>query len=57
MLEEKYRHLTPETIDKIDKAIHSILSGNCSRVDVSDQIKVYMCKNVIRVDLKIRESI
>lgn len=38
------------------KAIAAILEGTCKRVDVTPDIKVYECKNVIRIDLKIREE-
>ena len=41
---------------KIARAILDILGGDCSRVDVSKDVKVYECKNVIRIDLKIREE-
>lgn len=53
MPKEKRNILTPITISKIDSAVGSILAGECTRVDVSDSIKVYMCKNVIRIDLKL----
>ena len=42
--------------DKIKQAVATILSGNCKRVDVDANTKVYECKNVIRIDLKIRED-
>ena len=40
---------------KIAHAVQMILSGNMQRVDVAKNIKVYECKNVIRIDLKIEE--
>lgn len=40
---------------KIEPAVKLILSGNMQRVDVAKNIKVYECKNVIRIDLKIEE--
>lgn len=40
---------------KIERAVKMILSGNMQRVDVAKNIKVYECKNVIRIDLKIEE--
>ena len=42
--------------DKIKHAVTTILSGNCKRVDVDTNTKVYECKNVIRIDLKVREE-
>lgn len=44
--------LTPEVFDKINNAIESLSCGLCSRVDVHQDIKVYLVKNVIRVDIK-----
>ena len=41
-----------EDIVKIQEAIGVIQKGLCKRVDVSDRIKVYACKNIIRVDIK-----
>lgn len=42
--------------DKIRRAITLVLSGNCTRVDVSPSVKVYECKDVIRIDLKISDG-
>ena len=42
--------------DKIKHAVTTILSGNYKRVDVDVNTKVYECKNVIRIDLKIQEE-
>lgn len=42
--------------DKVRRAITLVLSGNCKRVDVAPGIKVYECKNVIRIDLKISDT-
>ena len=44
--------------DKIKHAVTTILSGNCKRVDVdvNPDVKVYECRNVIRIDLKIHEN-
>ena len=47
---------SPSTRDKIEEALCNILEGNCKRVDVSPEVKVYECKNVIRIDLKIHEE-
>ena len=41
-----------ETFAKIQEAIAVIQKGVCKRVDVSDRIKVYECKNIIRIDIK-----
>ena len=40
------------TIQKVVKAIQTIQDGVCKRVDVDDNIKVYACKNIIRIDIK-----
>ena len=48
---------SPCTRDKIEEALCLILEGKCKRVDVSPDVKVYECKNVIRIDMKIREDI
>ena len=37
---------------KIYEAVKNIQSGLCNRMDVGDRIKVYRCKNVIRIDVK-----
>lgn len=42
--------------DKIANAVQTVLDGKCKRVDVVDGVKVYECKNVIRIDLKIKED-
>lgn len=41
---------------KIAEAIESILRGTCKRIDVNSDVKVYECKNVIRIDLKVTED-
>lgn len=41
-----------ETFVKIKAAIAAIQNGVCKRVEVDDQIKVYECKNIIRIDIK-----
>ena len=41
-----------DDVVKIQEAIAVIQKGLCKRVDVSDGIKVYACKNIIRVDIK-----
>lgn len=37
---------------KIERAIQTIKDGVCKRVDVTSDIKVYECKNIIRIDIK-----
>lgn len=41
-----------EVVNKVLEAIDLIKRGICKRVDVSDTIKVYEVKNVIRIDVK-----
>lgn len=41
-----------ETVAKVQEAIVVIQKGLCKRVDVTDNIKVYACKNIIRIDIK-----
>lgn len=45
-----------DAIPKILKAIDTILEGTCKRIDVDPNIKVYECKNVLRIDLHIQEE-
>lgn len=40
------------TVQKVLKAVQTIQDGVCKRVDVNDDIKVYACKNIIRIDIK-----
>lgn len=40
---------------KIERAVKLILNGSMQRVDVAENIKVYECRNVIRIDLKVEE--
>ena len=56
MLRYKKVDFDKETRKKIEEAICSILDGVCSRVDVNKNVKVYECKNVLRIDLKITEN-
>lgn len=44
--------LDQETIQKVVKAIQTIQDGVCKRVDVDNKVKVYECKNIIRIDIK-----
>ena len=41
-----------EIVAKVQEAIVVIQKGVCKRVDVNDRIKVYECKNIIRIDIK-----
>lgn len=45
-----------EAIKKlIWEAVNQIESGRCKRVDVVPGVKVYACKNIIRIDIKTDE--
>lgn len=48
--------INQETMQKVVKAIQTIQGGVCKRVDVDDNIKVYACKNIIRIDIKQEEN-
>ena len=37
---------------QVQEAIDAIKRGVCKRIDVNDQVKVYLVKNVIRIDIK-----
>lgn len=37
----------------VAKAVDLICSGTCKKVEVSDSVKVYEVKNVIRIDIKV----
>jgi len=39
--------------EKISSAIEMLLRGAASKVDVDRQTKVYLCKNIVRIDIKI----
>ena len=41
-----------DVIAKVLEAINVIRRGVCKRVDVSERVKVYECKNIIRIDIK-----
>ena len=41
-----------DTVSKVLEAISVIEKGVCKRVDVNADIKVYACKNIIRIDIK-----
>lgn len=40
-------------VDQLNQAVETVLSGVCKRVDVDDRVKVYTCKNIIRIDIKV----
>ena len=42
----------PKSYTDIIRAVEAVLRGEARRVDVAPDIKVYECKNVIRIDLK-----
>lgn len=44
------------TLLKISEAVASVLAGTCSKVIVNDNVKVYACKNIVRIDLKVIED-
>lgn len=44
--------LDQSTIDKLQEAINIIADGKCKRVDIAPEIKVYSCKDIIRIDIK-----
>ena len=56
MAKNKTVYFSPETCVKIASAIQDILECVCSRVDINKNVKVYECKNVIRIDLKVTEE-
>ena len=41
-----------DTVSKVLEAISVIEKGVCKRVDVNADIKVYACKDIIRIDIK-----
>ncbi len=43
-------HLDQTTLEKIQKAVDTIMSGVCKRVDIDCTLKVYEVKDVIRID-------
>lgn len=42
-----------KTYESIARAVETVLKGEARRVDIAPDIKVYECKNVIRIDLKV----
>lgn len=55
-MSDKKVDFSEETCIKIASAVQDILEGVCARVDVNKNVKVYECKNVIRIDLKVSEG-
>lgn len=51
--EESY---DPYIVEKLSGAIQRIVEGSCKRVDVSEDIKVYECKDIVRIDIKMRKD-
>ena len=46
----------PKSYTDIIRAVETVLRGEARRVDVAPDIKVYECKNVIRIDLKMADG-
>ena len=51
--EESY---DPYIVEKLFGAIQRIVEGSFQRVDVSEDIKVYECKDIVRIDIKMRKD-
>ena len=51
--EESY---DPYIVEELCGAIQRIVEGSCKRVDVSEDIKVYECKDIVRIDIKMRKD-
>lgn len=58
MPENKNKHIDfdEKTRADIADAVANILAGGYSKVIVNDNVKVYKCTNIIRIDLKITEE-
>ena len=41
--------------ERINNAVSEVYNGTCSKVIVNDNVKVYKCTNIIRIDVKIVE--
>lgn len=37
---------------QVQEAVNTIKRGVCKRIDVNDRVKVYLVKDVIRIDIK-----
>ena len=46
----------PKSYTDIIRAVETVLKGEARRVDIAPDIKVYECKDVIRIDLKIADE-
>ena len=44
------------TREKVANAVQDVLNNVCSKVIISDNVKVYKCTNIIRIDLKVTED-
>lgn len=49
-------NFSPEVQGAVAGALCLILEGKCKRVDVAEDVKVYECQNVLRIDLKIKND-
>lgn len=38
---------------KLEQAIRMLLTGAASKVDIDKNTKVYLCKNIVRIDIKL----
>ena len=48
---------SPRTRALIEEALCSILEGYCKKVEINSDVKVYECKNIVRIDLRIHEDV
>lgn len=48
--------IVTENALKIVEAVKAVQNELCSKVDIDGVIKVYECKNVIRIDVKYEEQ-
>lgn len=55
-MDNKKVDFSQETCVKIASAVQDIFEGVCSKVIINDNVKVYECKNIIRIDLKVTED-
>lgn len=44
------------TREKVANAVQDVLNNVCSKVIINDNVKVYKCTNIIRIDLKVTED-
>lgn len=49
---ERASWIDTRMVNMIFDAVQIVQSGVCKRVDVNKDIKVYACKNIIRIDIK-----